>query len=79
MNYRDTPEDATAFVNEFAVTYPSLIDPSAEIGASFGVVGVPTTFLARGGRLVHFFQGTVTEERLAELIERELRAAERGG
>ncbi|MGH2376858.1 MAG: TlpA family protein disulfide reductase [Candidatus Limnocylindria bacterium] len=77
VDYRDDPAEAAAFVTEFGVGYPSVRDPSARLGAAFGVVGVPTTFVVRGGRLVHLFQGTVSEDRLREVLERELAAAAR--
>lgn len=42
---RDQRAAATAFLDEFRVTYPSVYDPSSEIAYAFGVRAMPATFI----------------------------------
>ncbi len=42
--YNDTPQKAQAFVTEFALAYPNLIDPNGKNAVSYGVTGLPETY-----------------------------------
>ncbi len=42
--YNDTREKAQAFVTEFGLAYPNLIDPNGKNAVSYGVTGLPETF-----------------------------------
>ncbi|MGH2378791.1 MAG: TlpA family protein disulfide reductase [Candidatus Limnocylindria bacterium] len=72
VNLRDAGEDALAFAREFGVSYPSVVDSSGALAGRFGVVGVPTTFIVRGDRIVHRFEGAVSAERLGQVLEAKL-------
>lgn len=75
VNHKDQRIDALTFTQEFRPPYPSIFDSSARLAARFGVVGMPTTFLARDGRLVHRFEGAVDEARLEAVVVRQLALA----
>jgi cytochrome c biogenesis protein CcmG, thiol:disulfide interchange protein DsbE len=73
VNSQDNDEDATAFLDEFPVPYPSYKDPDLKVADVFnGVAAFPTTaFYDEDGELVFVKQGGyATEELLAEDIER---------
>ncbi|GAA5512325.1 thiol:disulfide interchange protein CycY [Deinococcus carri] len=42
--FQDQPEAARAFVREFAVPYPSVLDPQSRVAIDYGVAGIPETF-----------------------------------
>ena len=50
VDIRDDRANATAFVSEFGVAYPSLFDPGSDAAAAFNVDAPPTTIVvdARG-------------------------------
>ena len=73
VSYKDVESKATSFIEEFNVTYPNGPDPYNKISAAYRITGVPETFVVdREGRVATFFIGPVTEERLAEELERVL-------
>lgn len=43
--HRDQPADARQFLRQWGGGYPNLADPDGAIGASFGLSGLPQTFL----------------------------------
>lgn len=42
--FQDQPDAARAFVREFAVPYPSVIDRQSRVAIDYGVAGIPETF-----------------------------------
>ncbi len=71
VNFRDDAAAARAYLDEFAVSYPSLEDPSGAIAYDFGVPYLPATIVAdRDGRLRFLVLGAVDEDTLRDLIER---------
>jgi cytochrome c biogenesis protein CcmG, thiol:disulfide interchange protein DsbE len=44
VNRQDTLAGASAFLDEFAITYPNGPDPDNQWSRQFGLVGLPTTF-----------------------------------
>jgi cytochrome c biogenesis protein CcmG/thiol:disulfide interchange protein DsbE len=42
--YKDQPELATAFLDDFGATWPSLTDPDGSIASAFRVVAPPQTY-----------------------------------
>lgn len=75
IGHKEQRDAALAFTQEFRAPYPSIFDPSAALAGRFGVVGLPATFLARDGRLVHRFDGAVDEARLEAAVARQLALA----
>lgn len=43
--YNDTPEAARAFRDEFALTYPQVLDTDGRTAVDYGVFGIPETFV----------------------------------
>ena len=71
--YKDAASKAQAFLEKFDVTYPSALDPGNRTGRSYGVTGVPETFVVDGqGNLVRHFLGPITREQLSQEIEKAL-------
>jgi cytochrome c biogenesis protein CcmG/thiol:disulfide interchange protein DsbE len=53
INVREGNSSVRAYAKELGLTVPLVVDPSAEIGAAYGVIVIPTTFLVgRDGRAV---------------------------
>ena len=40
----DTEQDAQAYIDEFGITFPNLIDKRGSIAVEYGVTGIPETF-----------------------------------
>ncbi|GGR41099.1 TlpA family protein disulfide reductase [Deinococcus ruber] len=54
-----------AFVQEFSLAYPSLLDPTLSTAIAYGVSGVPETFfIDKGGTVRGYDQGALTAARL---------------
>ena len=71
---RDSTSAANRFVQEFEVTYPNVLDTTGAIRVRFGVAALPTTFVfGADGRLLAKVTGSISEQRLAGLIEEGLR------
>jgi cytochrome c biogenesis protein CcmG/thiol:disulfide interchange protein DsbE len=67
LNMQDLTEDARGFLDEFAITYPSIREPSNEIARAYGATGIPETyFISRGGRVVGHVIGVMSERQLAD-------------
>ncbi len=53
INAREDAPRIRAYAKEIGLTFPLILDPSGKINSTYGVIGLPTTFLiARGGRAV---------------------------
>jgi thiol-disulfide isomerase/thioredoxin len=71
VNYRDDVNAARAYVDEFGVTYPSIVDEPGRILGELGIPGLPATVIADAdGQLRFRVLGTVDEDLLDELIDR---------
>lgn len=70
VNNEETPETVRAFISEAGFTFPVLFDQYGQIQDSYGVQGLPTTFVIdRNGLIQYIHLGEITEERLLEVIE----------
>jgi cytochrome c biogenesis protein CcmG, thiol:disulfide interchange protein DsbE len=69
--YNDTPTNARAWIREMGgQTYPALLDTGSRVAVSYGLYGVPETFIIdRDGIVVHKQIGPITLSRLAALLE----------
>jgi cytochrome c biogenesis protein CcmG/thiol:disulfide interchange protein DsbE len=66
LNMQDLTDDARAFLDEFAIDYPTIRDPGNEIARRYGATGIPETyFIDRRGRVVGHVIGVLEEETLA--------------
>lgn len=69
--YNDTPENARRWIDEMGgQSYPTLLDRGSRVAISYGLYGVPETFVIdQEGAVVHKQIGPVTAGLLMELIE----------
>jgi cytochrome c biogenesis protein CcmG/thiol:disulfide interchange protein DsbE len=68
--YKDASSKAQAFLNEFGATYPSAVDPNNRTARTWGVTGIPETFVVdRQGVLVRHFLGPITRAQLHQELE----------
>lgn len=75
--YSDVESESRAFVDEFALTYPSGSDVETIISRDlYHIQGVPETFIIdRNGNVRQFILSTVDEAALTEAIDAALEAA----
>lgn len=65
VNMQDLTDDAQAFIDEFALTYPMVRDPLNEVARDYGATGIPETyFIDRRGRVVDHVIGVVSRRQL---------------
>ena len=71
--YKDAASKARAFQESFEVSYPYAVDPGNRTSRTYGVTGVPETFVIdREGLLVHHFVGPITQSELSQVLEKAL-------
>jgi cytochrome c biogenesis protein CcmG/thiol:disulfide interchange protein DsbE len=71
--YKDAATKAKAFVDEYGITFPSSADSGNSIARSYGVTGVPETFVIdREGLLVRHFLGSISSAELGLAIDEAL-------
>ena len=71
VNTRDTQDAARAFVQRFAVPYPSLFDPAGKVALDFDVppAAIPATLiLDRQGKVVTAYRTRVARDQLQPAI-----------
>ena len=70
LNYKDTPDDATAWLNALGDPYTRIgADLDGRVGIDWGVYGVPETFVVdQDGRIAYKHIGPVTPRVLDEII-----------
>lgn len=69
--YKDADSKAKAFLDEFDVSYPSTVDASNRTARSYGLTGVPETFVIdQQGLLVRHFLGPVSQAQLSQELDR---------
>ena len=71
IDTQDLSDDATAFVDEFELTYPMLRDPDTEepLSDDYGSTGLPESFLIDPeGQVAVICRGPVTAEDLEEVV-----------
>ncbi len=68
--YKDAASKARAFLEEFGVTYPYAAESNNRTARSFGVTGVPETFVVdQEGKLFHHYIGPVSREELGRRLD----------
>ena len=69
VDYRDSEDAAREHLRRFSVTYPSLPDPSGEIGATFGIPYLPATVIVDAeGEMRYLLAGAQEGPLLAQLL-----------
>ncbi len=69
VNFRESPEAATAFLDDLGVTFDAVIDGSGEVAEHYRVPGLPVTyFLDREGIVRHAEIGEVSPEELGQYL-----------
>lgn len=67
---------AQGFVREFAITYPSVFDPSGSLADDFAFLGLPATYIIDGrGKVVYRFQGFLDGQTLRTSLDEVLAKA----
>jgi DsbE subfamily thiol:disulfide oxidoreductase len=70
VNFRDDAAAAAAWIDEFGVTYPSVLDHSGGWADDFGFLGLPDTYVAdAGGTIRYLITGATTREQLSGLLD----------
>ncbi|HEX6030790.1 MAG TPA: TlpA disulfide reductase family protein [Tepidiformaceae bacterium] len=65
VNYRESPQKATDFLNGLNATFPSLVDGGGKVAEHYRVSGLPVTyFLDKDGVVVHIEIGSVSVDEL---------------
>ncbi len=67
----EEPETVRAFLEELGITFPIVLDREQEVGTTYNVMGLPTTyFVDRDGVIQHLWTGEMNGAILAEGIQR---------
>ncbi len=73
----DTEQNARAYLDEFGITFPNLIDERGRVAVEYGLTGVPETyFITADGTVSRRIIGAVTRATLEQGIEAALSAEE---
>lgn len=73
MDVKDIESDALAFIEEFGITYPSVMDIGGKMEVAYRTQGVPETFVVgKDGDIVKFFFAQPRESDLYAAIEEAL-------
>jgi cytochrome c biogenesis protein CcmG/thiol:disulfide interchange protein DsbE len=65
LNMQDVSDDARAFLEEFAITYPTIREPDKETATAYGATGIPETYFVSGrGEVVAHVIGVVSDAQL---------------
>ena len=58
INLQESASKVKAFFKEFELTFTALLDSTGEVGASFGIRAIPTTYiLDKTGRIIGLVNG----------------------
>jgi thiol-disulfide isomerase/thioredoxin len=84
INVKETDEQfATAFVDRFAIAFPSIYDPRGEVALAFRdypANAIPSTIvLDPRGRVAAVYTGAVSQEDLRSVLDRVLQEGSAGG
>lgn len=70
VNQRENAAAATAWLERYDVSYPSVLDPDGEAAASFGFTGLPSTYVAdAAGNLRYAFFGEISVGELTRIVD----------
>lgn len=67
---KDKIDDVKAFVKEYNLTFPVLLDETGDVSMTYGAFTIPTTiFLNEYGEIVHEVAGPLSEQYLYDIID----------
>ena len=67
---KDKREDVAAFVEQYGLSFPVLLDETGEISTMYGAFAIPTTvFLNEKGEIIHEYAGPMEKQFLINLLE----------
>lgn len=70
VNHQDIQADALKFLQQYAITYPNVVDLAGATAINYGVTGVPETFFFDGrGIIVNWVPGESTAQNLQSNIQ----------
>ena len=70
VDIQDTEENARAYLGEYDVTYPNVLDTDGKVTVDYGVIGIPVTFfVSRDGIVERRFVGAVKETQLVAWVD----------
>jgi cytochrome c biogenesis protein CcmG/thiol:disulfide interchange protein DsbE len=74
VNIQDKEPDARAFLEEFGITYPNVIDQGNRVAIDYGVWGIPETFFINGeGRITYKHVGEIGWPTITSKLDEALR------
>ena len=74
VNIQDKESDARAFLEEFGITYPNVIDQGNRLAIDYGVWGLPETFfIDREGRVTYKHVGALGWPTITAKLDEALR------
>lgn len=66
LDMQDLSSDASGFLDEFSIDYPTIRDPGKTVAGEYGATGIPETFfIDERGQVVAHAIGELSEEQLA--------------
>lgn len=69
VNLGESPSTIRTWVNELALSFDIVLDPSGGLSRLYYLLGQPTTYIiAPDGRITHVFHGPVSEDRLRRAL-----------
>lgn len=71
INIQDKRPDAEAYLAQFGISYPNVLDASGAVSIDYGVSGIPETFfIDRTGRIAKKWIGPLNQSQLRQYLER---------
>jgi peroxiredoxin len=73
INLKQSPQETSHWIERLALNYPVLFDGNGRVATTFGVTGLPTSYLIdRQGRLQRRIIGEMRTDQLQTLVEQML-------
>ncbi|WP_080802242.1 redoxin domain-containing protein [Arabiibacter massiliensis] len=70
QNSDGTVDEVKAFIDEYGITYPVLMDTTGQLFAAYGVRSFPTTFMIdKDGNVFGYVAGTLTADVMDSIVE----------
>ncbi|MFQ5794904.1 MAG: TlpA family protein disulfide reductase [Candidatus Bipolaricaulia bacterium] len=77
VDWGESPADAQAFLDDFAISYPNLLDSDGKVFVQYGMTGIPTTFfIDEAGIIRGVWNGAMDFEDMVAAFQKTTRALE---